>query len=334
VLRAGVVAHLRSREQAGRAARCLPVRTLVLSVCLVAATTASAAADAPITKQRFRELVRGEHPLAGWTDPTAGVVVIDWPGDDWNRVQPARVRQLCGDDLGAGLPLAMFALGARLGPSWSPAPLSCTNRPTPSCTIGAPADGVRVDFRHDARGALVADAITWASKLGTPAPAVHRRTCVAPAPARPTELTKRLVRELAWGLRPMSDVIDPRRGLVRGSWPNSGAEEDHTPAPRHLCGAALDLEAVRRELLWLADQEERGYFNCRNRPRHECTGSELVDEYSNHHHVVFVDDADRGLVLESWIDLDEGLTSDESQREQRLWAKGLVADARAHPCQP
>jgi hypothetical protein len=310
------------------------MRSLVLAVCLAAATTSSAAADTPITKKLFRELVRGEHPLATWVDPARGVVAIDWPGDDRDRVQPARVRQLCGDDIGAGLPIAMFELQRALGWAWSPAPLTCTNRPTPSCTLGT-TQGIRVDFRHDAGGGLVIDAISHLSKYGTPAPRVHRRVCATAAIApRPTVVTKRFFRELAWGLRPMTDVIDPRRGVVRASWPNSGAEEDHTPAPRHLCGADLDLEELRRGLLWLAAQEESGVFDCRNSPVHACGGSELVDEYSNSHDVVFVDDPDRGLVLESWIDLDTALTSAESQREQRRWAARLVADARAHPCAP
>jgi hypothetical protein len=298
------------------------MRSLVLAVCFVCAVGSSAAADTPptptpITKKLFRELVRGEHPLVEWIDPTAGVVVDD--------------RQLCGDDIGAGLPVAMFELQRGLGWAWSPAPLTCTNRPTPSCTLGT-TDAIRIDFRHDAGGRLVIDAIAH-----MPGRAVRRKTCSAPVAAvatRPTKVTKRFFRELGWGLRPISDVIDPRHGLVRASWPNSGAEEDHTPAPRHLCGAAVDLEELRRGLLWLAAQEESGYFGCRNTPQHECSGSELVDEYSNHHHVVFIDDPDRGLVLESWIDLDEGLTSPESQREQRRWAKRLVEDARAHPCEP
>gem|GEM_PF-6933220 len=39
-------------------------------------------------------------------------------------------------------------------------------------------------------------------------------------------------------------------------------------------------------------------------------------------------------MLESWIDLDQGLSSPEDQQTQRRWAARLVAAARAHPCQP
>ncbi|MBZ0235729.1 MAG: hypothetical protein K8M05_25600, partial [Deltaproteobacteria bacterium] len=162
--------------------------------------------------------------------------------------------------------------------------------------------------------------------------AARRRACPAAVAAPPTQVTKRLLRELGWGLRPIADVIDPRRGVVLASWPNSGAEVDHTPSPRHLCGADLDHEGLRRGLLQVAGHEEEGYLVCKNQPVHECVGSELVDEYSNHDHLVFVEDPVRGLVLESWIDLDEGLSSDEAKLRQRRWAERLVTDARARPC--
>ena len=324
------------------------MRALIVMMILLGGI-APAGADPlqPITKRLLREVVRGEHPLAGLIDPAAGVVAIDWPGDEWDRVQPARVRQLCGDDIGAGLPALMFAVERSLGWGAGGEVLTCANRPAPSCTVGA-SDVFRLDFRHGDGGKLVIAAIVKVSGYRTLSAserdqrtrfaaaqiaAAERRPCPAAVSAPPpTMITKRLLRELGWGLRPMTDVIDPSRGVVRASTPNSGAEVDYTPPPRHMCGAELDLEGGRRGLLAVARNEEGGYLTCRNVPRHECVGSELVDEYSNHDHVVFVEDPVRGLVLESWIDLDESLTSVESQRTQRRWARDLVAAARARGC--
>lgn len=324
------------------------VLSAAVAVAAAPPTTDDDVAPRPVTKRWFRELVRGEHPLRGVIDPATGVVAVDWPGDEWERVQPGRVRHLCGDELGTGLPPLMFSLQRELGWGSRTGGLTCTNRPRPSCTVGE-TEVFRVDFRHDDGGGLEIEAIVRLSGYRALAPAAlaererfaaahvamaRRRSCPAYVPSPPIVVTKRLLRELGWGLRPMADVVDPRRGVVRASWPNSGAEVDHTPPPRHLCGADPDLEALRRGLLQVAGHEEEGYLVCKNRPVHECAGSELVDEYSNHDHLVFVEDPVRGLVLESWIDLDEGLSSDEAKQRQRRWAERLVADAHAHPCPP
>jgi len=328
------------------------MRAVIVAVVVLRGLASSpAAADdppRPITKRLLRKLVRGDHPLAEFIDPAAGVVAIEWPGDDWDRVQPARVRHLCGEEIGAGMPMLMFAVQRSLGGSVADEVLTCSNRPAPSCTLGE-RDVFRVDFRHDDDRGLVIEAIVHLSGYRTLSvaerdervrfaaarvAAARHATCPVTVATRPTMVTKRLLRELGWGLRPMADVIDLRRGVVRASWPNSGSEDDRTPPARHLCGADVDLEAFRRGLLGVASNEEGGYLACKNVPRHECVGSELIDEYSNHDHVVFVDDPDRGVVLESWIDLDENLTSPENQGTQRRWASRLVADARARPCIP
>lgn len=321
---------------------------LILAPLLGAPPAAADAPPRPITKRLFRELVRGQHPLADVIDPARGVVVIDWPGDEWERVQPERAQHLCGDELGARLPLAMLDLRQALGWWREDEVLACTNRPSPSCTVGK--DRIfRVAFRVDPERGLVLEAIVRIvgyRPLSDDERATRRRRaaahvataraagCVATTPARPTVLTKRLLRELAWGLRPMADVIDPRRGLVRASQPNCASEDCVTAPPRHLCGAALDLEAIRRGLVGVVANEAMGSLACTNTPRRECVGSAMIDEWSNWDHVGFVDDPARGLVLESWIDLDESLTTAESQRAQRRWAQQLVDQARAAPCAP
>jgi len=166
------------------------------------------------------------------------------------------------------------------------------------------------------------------------ASAVAAQPAQGPRPSSSAKVTRALIRELAADHRPLAEAIDPARGLVRASWPNSGAEGAAIPRPRHLCGAALEraLPGLRREQARLARTAPGGLFDCKNHPRAECVLSELVDEYSNHHHLVFRADAARGLVLESWIDLDESATSAESRIKQRRWAAALVRRARRAGC--
>jgi hypothetical protein len=323
---------------------------LALALALVPVLSVDpAAADTPpqqITKRLFRELVQGQHPLGDFIDPAHGVVVVDWPGDDWDRVQPERARHLCNDELGAGLPLTMFDLLDLLGWRQDIEVLSCTNRPTPSCTVGKDKKVFRVEFRVAPPRGLVIESIVRvvgyrpltddarAARLRTAAAHVMTaRTagCPATTRVRPTALTKRYLRELAWGLRPMSEVIDPRRGLVR-TIASDCAAEDCTPGlHRHLCGAELNLEEIRRGLLRIVANEADGSLMCQNAPIRLCVGNEAVDMWSSWDHLLFVDDPDRGLVLVSWGEMDLSM-SDESQRNQRRWAQHR-ADKTCAPLQ-
>ena len=285
------------------------MRPLILGSLLVAVAPAWAG-EPPrkVTDALAADLVSGRRPLADFVDPTRAVVLVD----------DGRALSLCGGDLGALSPV--LSLASR---GLSADPPRCTNN---RCEV---AGGYRLDFRVDpARGVVLEALVSPADAKAPPA-----RACAPIARSKPVRLTKGLVRELVWGLRPIADVIDPRRGVVRASWPNSGAEDAYEPPPQHLCGRDLDPEKLRRELLHAVIAGETApYFECGNTSVRECIFSALVDEYSNHHHLVFRDDAVRGLVIESWIDLDEGLSSQESRREQRRWARKLVETARASPC--
>jgi hypothetical protein len=230
----------------------------------------------------------------------------------------------------------------------------CENRPSPRCQIEIAKESNVNETIHELRfatdgGRLVLAAVLHLGEVGLPDGDKARRrqwamtrlarprsrSCpVNPTLRPPTRATTELIRELATGLRPLAEVIDPERGLVRASTWNSGAEDYVGPAPRHLCGTELvrALPDLRRELAHLARGADGGSFECRNRPKAECTLTEAVDEYSNVHHLVFRKSTGGRVVLESWIDLDEALTSDESKAEQRRWAAELVKRARAAGC--
>ena len=134
---------------------------------------------------------------------------------------------------------------------------------------------------------------------------------------KPTALTKRSIRELGWGLRPVSEVLDARRGVVTGCEPNCATEECPPRKAMNLCQADLDPERFRRGFLGMSVDDREGMLDCKNGPVRECVSSEQVDEWSNYGHARFTVDPARGLVLESWFSLDEGLTSAESVQDRR-----------------
>jgi hypothetical protein len=319
-----------------------PSLTLALALALgLLASPSRAWSDTPqVTKQRVRALLAPEQPLPDAIDPARGVLVA---------TAPDAPRNVCGAAVGATLPALLGRIASRLRDVEQGAgTFHCENRPVPRCEIAiTDASEPVIELRFAVAGPrLVLDAILrfdaarppfadparrqqWAStRLARRAPCP-----AAPAPAPPTRVTKLLLRELATGLRPLSDVIDPARGIVRASQPNCATDDCSGPAASHLCGAELDraLPRLRRALAHLVRAAEGGSFECGQRSS-ECELSEMIDEYSNVHHLAFRRRPDGNLALESWIDLDEALTSDASKAEQRRWANRLVRQARAAGC--
>jgi hypothetical protein len=270
-------------------------RRIAVLVLVAACGGASTPAPRAATPIRLRPIANGAARIVGLVDPDAGFVVRDDDG----------IVRACG----AALPAYLDALDEALATAEPPTCAPLLGRTVCSVHAASPIDYDEPNLALVFAGTPPRlEAAIWKAYVtsGQVARVLRREvapcaaTTAAPAVAAAT-VTRRLIRQLADGEVPWSDVIDAD-GVAFVTYRSGETEPPETRAAQRLCGDAAATALAGRADRLRADIAADEIFVCTRGPRPTCTVGE-AGEWAQSTRFYFRTSADGTLALDAVADI-------------------------------